>query len=189
MSARDTIVIGTSFGGVEALIKLLGGLPGELNAAVLIVLHTSPESPRFLADILGRSTKLKVAYGQHGQSVQPGHVYIAPPDHHMTVLGPGFVRLDQSPKVRFSRPAVDRLFRSAAEVYGARVIGVVLTGYGEDGTDGLREIKSAGGITVVQDPNEATGGGMPRRALIGCSPDFKVSLSVMAALLVRLVAA
>ena len=104
----------------------------------------------------------------------------------MTVLRPGFVRLNQGPKVRFSRPAVDRLFRTAAEACGSRVIGVVLTGHGEDGTDGLRAIKAAGGITVVQDPNEATAAGMPRRALIGCGPDFNVSLSVMASLLVRL---
>ena len=174
---------------MAALTELLGGLPGELNASVLIALHTSPESPRLLADILGRCTPLKVEYGQHGHSVEPGHVYIAPPDHHMTVLRPGFVRLDQGPKVRFSRPAVDRLFRTAAEAYGSRVIGVVLTGYGEDGADGLRAIKAAGGITVVQDPNEATAAGMPGRALIGCRPDFNVSLSVMAALLVRLVMA
>jgi two-component system, chemotaxis family, protein-glutamate methylesterase/glutaminase len=189
MSARDIIVVGTSSGGLAALIKLLGGLPGELNASVLIVLHTSPGSPRLLATILGRCTKLKVAYGRHGHFVGPGHVYIAPPDHHMTVVRPGFVRLNQGPKVRFSRPAVDLLFRTAAEVYGPRVIGVVLTGYGEDGTDGLREIKAAGGITVVQDPNEATVAAMPRRALIGASPDFNVSLSEMSALLVRLVMA
>jgi len=122
---------------------------------------------------------------RRGHSVEPGHVYIAPPDYHMTVLCPGVVRLDQGPKVRFSRPAVDPLFRTAAEVYGPRVIGVVLTGYGEDGTDGLRAINAAGGITVVQDPNEATAAGMPRSALLGVRPDFNVSLSVTAALLVR----
>ena len=185
LTARDTIVIGTSCGGVAALTELLGGLPGELSASVLIVMHTSPDSPRLLADILARCTTLKVAYGQHGHSVEPGHVYIAPPDYHMTVLCPGVVRLDQGPKVRFSRPTVDPLFRTAAEVYGPRVIGVVLTGYGEDGTDGLRAINAAGGITVVQDPNEATAAGMPRSALLGVRPDFNVSLSVMAALLVR----
>ena len=188
-SARDIIVVGASCGGLAALAELLGGLPGELSASVLIVLHTSPDSPRLLADILGGGAALKVEYGQHGHSVEPGHVYIAPPDHHMTVLRPGFVRLDQGPKVRFSRPSVDRLFCTAAEVYGSRVIGVVLTGYGEDGTDGLRAIKAVGGITVVQDPNEARAPQMPRKALIGCGPDFNVSLSVMAALLVRLIGA
>ena len=105
LTDRDTIVIGTSCGGVAALTELLGGLPGELSASVLIVMHTSPDSPRLLADILARCTTLKVAYGQHGHSVEPGHVYIAPPDYHMTVLCPGVVRLDQGPKVRFSRPA------------------------------------------------------------------------------------
>jgi two-component system, chemotaxis family, protein-glutamate methylesterase/glutaminase len=128
MSVRDIIVVGTSRGGLEALVELLSGLPGELIVSVLIVLHTAPESPQFLADILGQYTPLKVAYGQHGHSVEARHIYLAPPDHPMTVLRPGCLRLDQGPKVHFSRPAVDPLFRTAAEVYGPRVIGVVLTG-------------------------------------------------------------
>ena len=187
MTARDIIVIGASLGGLDALSKLLGGLPGELNAAVLIVLHTSPQSPGLLAAILGQRTPLKVAYGEHGCSVERGHVYIAPPDHHLTVSHPGVVHLDQRAKVRFSRPAADPLFRSAADVYGPRVIGVVLTGCDGDGTEGLRAIKAAGGISVVQDPKEAVAPDMPRHAIIGDSPDFIVVLSEMAPLLVQLV--
>ena len=187
MAARDIIVVGASLGGLDALSKLLGGLPGELNAAVLVVLHTSPDSPRLLAGILGERTLLKVAYGQHGCSIERGHVYIAPPDHHLTVAPPGVVHLNQGPKVRFSRPAADPLFRSAADVYGPRVIGVVLTGCDGDGTEGLRAIKAAGGISVVQDPKEAVVPEMPRSAIIGANPDFIVVLSEMVALLVQLV--
>ena len=159
----------------------------ELNASVLSVLHTSPESPRLLADILGRCRALKVEYGQHKNSIKRGHAYIAPPDHHMTMLPPGVIRLDQGPKVRFSRPAVDPLFRTAAEVEGPRVIGVVLTDYGEDGTDGLWEIKVAGGVCVVQDPDDATASEMPRRALIRNREAFKIPVHEMATLLVPLV--
>ena len=114
---------------------------------------------------------------------------MAPPDHHMTVLPPGFLRLDQGRKICFSRPAVDPLFRTAAKVYGPRVMGVILTGYGRDGADGLREIKAAGGITLVQDPNDAMAEGMPRSALNESSVDFKISLSDMTAILVGLVMA
>lgn len=105
----------------------------------------------------------------------------------MTMLPPGVIRLDQGPKVRFSRPAVDPLFRTAAEVEGPGVIGVVLTGYGEDGTEGSWEIMAAGGVCVVQDPDEATASEMPRRALNRNRGALKIPLDEMAALLVRLV--
>ena len=183
---RDIIVIGGSLGGFEALRQLLEDSSGRLDAALLVVLHTSPKSPRYLADMLGRCTRKKVSYGEHGLLIERGNVYIAPPDHHMTIMQQGYLRLDQGPKVQFSRPAADPLFCSAAELYGPRVIGVVLTGGGSDGTAGLRKIKASGGVCVVQDPEEARAPEMPQNALIGGSPDFKVPLSEMAALLVRL---
>ena len=186
MTARDIIVIGASLGGFQALCKLLVELPGRLNAAMLIVLHTSPKSPRFIVDMLSECTRMKVSYGEQGLPIEHGNVYIAPPDHHMIVMPLDYLRLDQGPKVHFTRPAVDPLFCSAAEFYGPRVIGVVLTGGGSDGTAGLRKIKASGGVGVVQDPEEARAPQMPRNALIGDSPDFTVSLSEMAALLVRL---
>ena len=107
----------------------------------------------------------------------------------MTVVPSGYLHLDQGPKVRFSRPAADPLFRSAADVYGARCIGIVLTGGDGDGTNGLRAIKAAGGISVIQDPKEAVAPEMPRHALKGDSPDFVAALSKMPDLLVRLVTA
>jgi two-component system, chemotaxis family, protein-glutamate methylesterase/glutaminase len=184
---RDVIVIGASLGGVEALCKLARGFPSDLPASVLIMLHTSPKSPRFLAEIVGRYTPLPVSYGQQGEAVERGHVYFAPPDVHLVVTAPGNLILRHGEKVHFARPAADVLFRSAAELYGRRVIGVVLTGGDSDGAAGLRAIRAAGGVAVVQDPDEAPAPGMPLNALINASPDFRVSLDGMASLLIRLV--
>ena len=121
-----------------------------------------------------------------GFKLSVGNIYIAPPDYHMTVMPQGYLRLDQGPKVQFTRPAADPLFCSAAEFYGPRVIGVVLTRGGSDGTAGLRKIKALGGVAVVQDRAKARSPQMPQNALIGDSPDFKIPLSEMAALLARL---
>lgn len=184
--ARDIIVIGASIGGLKAVCQITNGLPPELDASVLIVLHTSPESPRLLADIIGRCTPLAVSYGGHNQRIERGHVYLAPPSYHLIVVAPGSLRLDQGPKEHFSRPAVDALFRSAANVYGPRVIGVVLTGDDGDGTEGLRAIRAAGGLCVVQEPAEAKAPSMPLHAMRD-RPDYHVSLDDMAVLLTRLV--
>lgn len=186
--ARDIIVIGASLGGLEALCRLVRGFSADLPAAVLIVLHTSRQSPRLLANIIGQHTSLSVSYGRQGDTIKPGHAYFAPPDLHLVVVAPGFLMLRAGPKVHFSRPAADVLFQSAAEVYGPRVIGVVLTGGDHDGTEGLRRIKAAGGVSVVQDSSEARDPIMPRSALIGGHPDHQVSLDEMAALLTRLTA-
>ena len=139
------------------------------------------------ASIVGQHTRLPVDYAKQGRSILPGHVLFAPPGLHMAVIDEGFVGLHAGPKVHHSRPAADVLFRSAAEVYGPRVIGVVLTGGDGDGTDGLRAIKAAGGIGVVQEPGEAADPGMPRSALQGDSPDHRVRLEAMAELLTQLV--
>jgi two-component system chemotaxis response regulator CheB len=187
INGRDIIVVGASAGGLEALCKLVNGFPSDLPAAVLIVLHTSPEGPGLLAKIVGRCTPLRVSYGRHGETIERGHVYFAPPDLHLVVMAPGNLILLRGESVHFTRPAADVLFRSAAEVYGRRVIGVILTGYGRDGTDGLRAIRAAGGVAVVQDPDEAAAPDMPRNAVINASPDYRVSLDTMASLLTRLV--
>jgi two-component system chemotaxis response regulator CheB len=139
-----------------------------------------------LAEIVGQHTSLSVSYGQQGDTIKLGHVYFAPPDLHLVVVAPGFLMHRAGPKVHFTRPAAAVLFQSAAEVYGPRVIGVVLTGGDYDGTEGLRATKAAAGMSVVQDPNEARDPSMPRSALTGGHPDHQVSLDEMAALLTRL---
>jgi two-component system chemotaxis response regulator CheB len=118
----------------------------------------------------------------HGQGIVPRHIYVAPPDHHMR-LTPGFIHLDTGPKIHFTRPAADPLFQSAALAYGARVVGVVLSGGGGDGTAGLRDIKARGGISIVQEPDQAENPGMPLQA-IKDDPDYCLRIAEIGPLLV-----
>jgi two-component system, chemotaxis family, protein-glutamate methylesterase/glutaminase len=184
---RDIIVIGASTGGLEALRHISSSLSCDLPASILVVLHTSPQSPRLLAGIIQNYTSLGVEYGGHGGQIKTGCMYIAPPDRHMVVVCPSLLGLDSGPKVHYARPAVDRLFESAARHYGPRTIGVVLTGGNCDGTEGLRRIKEAGGLCIVQHPAGARKPDMPMSALRGASPDFCVSLEELGPLLTRLV--
>ena len=183
---RDLVVVGASLGGLDALCTIAAGLPGDFAAAMMIVLHTSPSSPMTFARVLARHTGLAVAYAEQGGAIVPGRITFARPDLHLTVLADGVMGIDAGPLERFSRPAADALFRSAASVYRDRTIGVVLTGGDGDGTDGSRAIKAAGGLTVVQDPGDSLNPSMPRSALVGDSPDFCIPADAMADLLVRL---
>jgi len=184
---RDIIVIGASLGGLEGLCRLTSGLPADLSAALLVVLHTGPSSPRMLAEIVGRFSSLPVSYARQGEVVVPAHVYVAPPDLHLTVVAPGVLVLSEGEKVYFSRPAADVLFHSAASVFGSRVIGVVMTGGDADGGEGLQIIKAVGGLCVVQHPATAANPEMPLNALRFDHPDYVVPLDEMAALLTQLV--
>lgn len=130
---------------------------------------------------------MKVAYGNNGDTMQKGCLLIAPPDCHMTVQASGRVALDHGPKIRFVRPAVDRLFESVAESFGPRSIGVVLSGGDHDGTDGMNAITSAGGIGIVQDPRDARDPSMPTSAASGDHPQFIVRLGDIGPLLMTLV--
>lgn len=182
---RDIIVVGTSAGGIEALRLLVAGLPEDLAASVFVVLHTSADSPGLLADILGRAGDLPAHNATDGERIRPGRLYVAPPDRHL-LIEPGVVRVTRGPRENRFRPAIDPLFRSAAQVYGPRVIGVILTGYLDDGTAGLWTIKRLGGTAVVQDPADALVDSMPLSALSHVKVDYCVPLSEMAELLARL---
>jgi two-component system chemotaxis response regulator CheB len=161
---RDVLVIGASAGGVETLARLLSVLPPDLPAIVAIALHRSPVYSLSLATILGRHAPLPMIEPDAGQTLRPGTIYLAPPDRHM-ILEKGIVTLSRDPTEHRARPAIDVLFRSSAAAYGERVVGVVLTGIGPDGTAGLRAIKAAGGLSVVQDPSDALHPGMPSHAV------------------------
>lgn len=184
-SGHDIIVIGASTGGVDALPRLVGSLPSNLPASVFIVLHISPQGPDLLPEIIRRVASLKVAHGVDGEKIRRGRVYVAPPDHHLQVVGPR-VRLFRGPRENFHRPSIDTLFRSAAETCGPRVAGVVLTGSLDDGTAGLHAVKSHGGIAIVQDPKDAQAPAMPQSALRNVKVDHCVPLAEMSALLVSL---
>lgn len=182
---KNMIVIGTSAGGVEALSVLVRGFPADLEASVFVVLHTAPESPGVLADILARIGPLPAVTVQTAARIQPGTIYVARPDYHL-VIEPGRVRSTKGPRENRFRPAVDPLFRSAAQTYGPRVIGVVLTGGLDDGTAGLWAVKHLGGTAVVQDPADAFAPSMPKSAMQHVTVDHCVPLVEIAPLLVRL---
>ncbi|HVL07646.1 MAG TPA: chemotaxis protein CheB [Burkholderiaceae bacterium] len=183
---KNIIVIGASTGGIEALRTLVAGLPRDLAASVFVVIHIAAESPGVLADILDRASPLSAVAVKSRMRLEPARIYVAAPDRHL-IIEPGFVQATQGPKENRFRPAIDPLFRSAAQVYGPRAIGVILTGGLDDGTAGLWTIKQLGGTAIVQDPADAFMDSMPRNALQYVRVDYCVPLSQMASLLVRLV--
>jgi two-component system chemotaxis response regulator CheB len=183
---RDVIAIGTSAGGIEALRAIASGLPADLPASVLIVIHIPSRSPGLLPQILSRAGPLFAAHATDGERLRHGRIYVAPAGFHM-LLEDGTIRLVAGPRENLHRPAIDPLFRSAAVARGRRVIGVVLTGALDDGTAGLRAIKRCGGVTVVQDPAEASYPSMPLSAMRNVRVDHCVALSEMPALFERLV--
>lgn len=174
MANHDIVVIGASAGGVEAISSVVAELPRDLRAAILIVLHLSRGRSVF-PEILNRVGPLPAIHPGDGTSLQYGRIYVAPPDHHMVIEGDA-VRIVHGPTENGVRPAVDPLFRSAARTYGSRVVAVVLTGSLDDGTAGLAAVKEAGGITVVQDPEEAFAPSMPRSAMQAVQIDHVLPL-------------
>ena len=185
MATHDTIVVGASAGGVQALTKLVTGLASELPAAVLIVLHVAPDSPSFLPAILSRDARLPVAHAVNGEELTTGRVYVAPPDHHL-LIERQHLRLVRGPKENLHRPSIDALFRSAARWAGPRTIGVVLTGARDDGAAGMRVIKQRGGVTIVQDPAEAPFPSMPLNVMKCMKVDYSIPLGDIAPLLNKL---
>lgn len=185
MLGHDIVVVGASAGSIEALKTLVSGLPPTLPAALFIVLHVSPHSRSALPGILSRAGPLPAVHAVDGEAVRHNRIYIAPPDHHL-VLEHGYVRVTRGPRENRARPAVDVLFRSAAYAYGPRVIGVILSGQLDDGTAGLWAIKDRGGLTVVQDPQDAVYSSMPESALRHVVVDHCLPIAEMAPLLVRL---
>jgi len=170
---------------VDALRKLVSSLPGDLPAAVFVVLHRPPDQPSLLAEILSSAGQLPAENAIDGEPIVAGRVYVAPPDQHM-LIEQNHVRLTTGPKENRFRPAIDPLFRSAAYGYGPRVIGVVLTGNLDDGTAGLWAIKDRGGIAIVQDPEEAPFPSMPRTAMSQVDVDYCLPMREIGPTLVTL---
>jgi len=179
---RDIAVVGASAGGVEALRALAAAFPADHAGAVLVVLHVMSGSNSVLGDILDRAGPLSAAPAADGEPLRHGRIYVAPPDHHLLVRGEA-IALTSGPPESGHRPAVDRLFRSAAEEHGARVAGVVLSGAGHDGSAGLRAIADAGGMTLVQDPADALYDSMPCAALRAARVDRVATPQQLAILL------
>ncbi|MBV8479089.1 MAG: chemotaxis protein CheB [Actinobacteria bacterium] len=165
----SVVVVGASAGGVAPLKEVLGALPADLQAAVLVVLHVSPTGSR-LPEILNRSGRLHASHATSGEPLVAGRIYVAPPDHHLLVEDSHCV-VARGPRENNMRPAIDPLFRSAARAYGPRVVGVVLSGSRDDGAVGAAAIARRGGCVIVQDPDEADFPGMPASAIARDHPD------------------
>jgi two-component system, chemotaxis family, protein-glutamate methylesterase/glutaminase len=183
---REVVVVGASAGGVDALIKAVAGLPAELPAAVFIAVHVAATRETVLPDILGRSCDLPVTAARDGEPIERGHIYVAPADSHLLV-GAGQIRLSRGPRENGHRPAIDPLFRSAAEAYGGRVVGMVLSGVLDDGTHGLLAISRRGGITAAQAPEDALYASMPQSAIDNVPVDVVAPAPELGAMIPRLV--
>jgi len=185
MEKHDIIVIGASAGGVYALKELAASLPPDFKAAIFIVQHLSSTAPSYLPKILSSAGPLKATHPADGELIRFGHIYIAPPDHHLLVESDRIL-VKRGPKENRFRPSIDALFRSAAYSFGARVIGVVLTGLLDDGTSGMWTVKRLGGIGIIQDPEEAMYPSMPNNVLEYVEVDHRVSITELAPLLCQL---
>jgi two-component system chemotaxis response regulator CheB len=184
---RDIVVIGTSAGGLEALDRLIGQLPAGFPASIFIVQHLAPENTgEPLLRRLRRHTAFDCRVAKNGERFKRGGIYIAPPDNHL-LLKKRVVLVTKGARENRSRPAIDPLFRSAAVTHGRRVIGVVLTGFLDDGTAGLIAIQKCGGVAVVQDPKDAAYPGMPQSAVNGLTVDYCVPIGKMGPLLETLI--
>ena len=157
MTKRDIVVIGASAGGIAPIFEILKGLPKDLKASVFIVVHLSPASPGQLPVKLSKAGPLKVIHPMNREKIEPGKIYFAPANHDLLIEN-GHLVLKNGPKENRFRPSIDALFRSAALEYGARVIGIILSGYLNDGTAGMCAVKSRGGIAIIQNPEETVFG-------------------------------
>jgi two-component system chemotaxis response regulator CheB len=179
----DAVVIGASAGGVEALSEILPALPASLRPALLIVLHLPRERPSLLVEIFANRCALRVREADDKEPVEPGTVYFAPPDYHMLVEKSRQIALSTDEPVHYSRPSIDVLFESAADVYADRLLGIILSGANADGAAGLHAVHRAGGTTVVQRPDSAKVPLMVVSALQRNPADFVLSLPEIAGLL------
>jgi len=181
----DIIVLGASAGGVEALSRVVGQLPQNIPAALVVTLHLSPFAESNLPRILERAGNLLAKHPEDLEPLRKGIIYVAPPDFHL-ILEEDHIRLGHGPKENRHRPAIDVMFRSASKACGTRVAGVLLTGNLDDGVAGLLDIKERGGLTIVQDPKEASFPEMPTRALEALKVDWCLSLTEISQKIVEL---
>ncbi|MBC9934017.1 chemotaxis protein CheB [Chitinophaga qingshengii] len=179
-TASGVVLIGGSAGGLQAILTLLPGLSPRLNAAVVIVLHRQNRADSVLAELLGIKTTLPVHEAEEKEALMPGTIYLAPPDYHLLVETDHTLSLDYSEKVNFSRPSIDVTFTSAASVFGAKTMAILLSGANDDGVEGLADVHEAGGITLVQDPLTAVVDFMPRHAIAAVPVDHVLAAADMA---------
>jgi two-component system chemotaxis response regulator CheB len=186
MSGIQAIVVGGSAGALDALNQILPALPAGFSIPIALVLHVHPNKPSYLARLLGDRCALTVKEAEDKEPLAPATLYVAPPNYHLLVEPRRCLSLSVDAPVLFSRPAIDVLFESAAEAYGAELAGLLLTGGSEDGARGLAEIKRKGGLTIVQAPSTASVPTMPQAALRLAPIDQVLPLGEIGAFLARL---
>jgi two-component system, chemotaxis family, protein-glutamate methylesterase/glutaminase len=174
------VAIAASAGGISALGRVLGGLPKDFPVPVVVVQHLDPRHKTIIAEVLGRRAKLPVLLARDGEQVEPGTIYVAPPNHHLLVDPGGVLVLTQSELVHFLRPSADLLFEAVAGAYGPRAVACVLTGTGSDGAMGASAIKSRGGTVIAEDPETAEFKGMPEAVIAAGAVDFILPLDEIA---------
>ncbi|MEZ4525070.1 MAG: chemotaxis protein CheB [Desulfobacterales bacterium] len=165
MKTYDAVVIGVSAGGMEALPVILEPLPEDFPVPILIVQHISPDSDGYLSRYLDSICPVKVREAGEKDEVRPGTVYLAPANYHLLVEDDRTLSLSVEERVNFARPSVDVLFETASDVFGPRLVGIILTGANRDGSMGLKKIRQNGGLTIVQSPETAFADDMPRAAI------------------------
>ena len=170
MVATRVIAIGAGSGGVGAMRRILSALPANFDAAIVLLIHSAPEDPDPLPQLVQREGRFRVHSAVDGMVLEPGNVYLIPRGCHAQIKEAGVLEVTGPKRLRTARPAVDLLFKSAAAAYGSLSIALVLTGHGDDGTEGLREIGAARGLSLVQSLADSECPGMPGSALIGDHP-------------------
>ncbi len=187
MQPIEMIVIGASAGGVEALTTVLTGLPKTFEVPIVVAQHLDESSEMFFIDQLNKKLTMPVKCPNDKDQINKNSVYIAPADYHLLIEENRTLSLSADPRVKFSRPSIDVLFESAAEVYEEKLIGVILTGANSDGSMGLKKIKDHGGLTIVQEPGSAKMNKMPQSAIEKSSVDYVLALQKISKTLEKLV--
>lgn len=184
---RDIVVIGAALSGLSAIAKIASTWPKDLPVSVLIALATPDQPAKDVLEILRSNALVRVTYGVNNGTIKPRHIYLSTPGKHLSIGRFGVMRIDEPGFFDSLQPSVNRLFSAAAVVFGSRVIGVILSGDQYDGVQGMRDIEAAGGVTIVQDPEDASAPQMPRHVIRNDSPRYRVSASEIGPLIRRLV--
>lgn len=182
----EAIVIGLSSGGMSAMKAMFSLLPKDFNIPIIVVQHLNARSDSHWIKFLNEKSNLHIKEADEKEKIQPGNIYIAPPNYHLLIEKDKTFSLTIDERVSFARPSIDVLFESAAESYNNKLIGVVLTGSNHDGTNGIKRIKECGGLTIIQDPVTAESSYMPLSAIAAIEPDYILSLANITELLIKI---
>jgi two-component system chemotaxis response regulator CheB len=183
----ECLVIGASAGGSEAISIILGALPPDLAIPIIIVQHIASDGGKLMLQRLSSLSSLPVKEADEKERIYPGQVYLAPANYHLLIEEDHTFSLSVDEKVSYSRPAINVLFETAAEVYRERLVGIVLSGANADGAQGLKRIQELGGFTIVQNPETAHTRIMPEAALNACQADMVLDIPEIAPFLIKMV--